>query len=106
MATSAADAVRVADGVNRYSTSTLLASWADSRGWIDFDRVGIATGRNFPDALTGGALMGSRGQTVLLTDPTRLSGATDAYVAGKPVDQAWIMNDRGTGAVQDPVGTR
>ncbi len=106
MTSASADAVRVADGVNRYSTSVKLAGWADAKGWIDFSRVGIATGRNFPDALTGGALMGSRGQTVLLTDPTRLSGAPDAYIAGKPVDEAWIMNDRGTGAVQDPVGTR
>jgi len=99
-------AARIAAGANRYDTSAELADWALLRGWVDFGRIGIATGRNFPDALTGGALMGSFGQALLLTDPSQLSPEADALAASAPATAVWIMNDRGAGAVQDNVATR
>lgn len=104
--TLAVDVERVAAGTNRYDTSAKFALWASGRGWVEFSRVGIATGRNFPDALTGGALMGSTGQVLVLTDPSVLSWQTSALIEAQPVDEAWIMNDRGEGAVKDPVATR
>lgn len=99
-------ASRVAAGVNRYDTSAKLANWGFAQGWADFNRIGIATGANFPDALTGGALMGSFGHALVLTDPTALSPETDAFIASAPAMAVWVMNDRGEGAVRDAVGTR
>jgi len=99
-------ATRVAAGANRYDTSVKLANWASLGGLVDFNRIGIATGRNFPDALSGGALMGSFGNPLLLTDPSTLPPETDAFVEGAPATAGWIMNDRGEGAVRDAVATR
>lgn len=97
---------RVAAGADRYDTSARLATWAEGRGWIDFSRVGIATGANFPDALCGAALMGSMNHPLLLSKPTALPSYIDTLIASRSVDDVWIINDRGTGAVRDAVGTR
>jgi hypothetical protein len=52
-------------GANRYATSLLVAQ-------TFFDgptRVGFATGLNWADALSGGAMMGTLGGPLLLTNP-------------------------------------
>lgn len=52
-------------GEHRYETAALLAERIDST-----DGVYLATGLNFPDALTGSALAGHQGSPVLLVQPT------------------------------------
>ncbi|MBW6468552.1 MAG: cell wall-binding repeat-containing protein [Coriobacteriia bacterium] len=83
-------------GATRYDTAAKIATLAvagtiteTSRIGVSvktkhtWDRVGITTGTNFPDALAGGMLQakpfGTRGSSVtLLTNPTKLSAATEA----------------------------
>lgn len=53
-------------GADRYQTSYNVASQVFGA----FTAVGIATGRNWPDSLSGGALMGRAGGPLVLVDPT------------------------------------
>lgn len=63
----AATVTRVA-GVDRYDTAVAL-----SQGYApQVDRVYLANGLTFPDALSGGALAGYEGVPLLLTRPDRL----------------------------------
>lgn len=59
--------VRRLAGDLRWETSALVAQEFD-----DPDRMYLATGRDFPDALSGGALAGRDGAPVLLTDTATL----------------------------------
>ena len=57
-------------GSNRYETSLSILKWAmDEEGVLGVSSIAFATGTNFPDALAGGALCGSRGSALLLLDP-------------------------------------
>ncbi|MBE0475920.1 MAG: cell wall-binding repeat-containing protein [Coriobacteriia bacterium] len=67
-----ASTVRVA-GANRYETASAMVGYAVSRGWTEPGSVAVATGTSFPDALGGGAAVGSAGGGVLLTAPASLS---------------------------------
>ena len=55
------------DGIDRYDTSANFSQWAVDNAFADWAAVGIATGEKFPDALSGGAGIGSRMGVVLLT---------------------------------------
>ena len=64
-------------GADRYQTSYLVAH--DIFG--TFGHIGVATGRTWPDALSGGALMGDRHGPLLLVDPAAgLSANDDALI--------------------------
>jgi putative cell wall-binding protein/LmbE family N-acetylglucosaminyl deacetylase len=52
-------------GQTRYETSTAIAQHALAEGCA-FERVALASGENYPDALSGGAFVGSKGGVVLL----------------------------------------
>ena len=52
-------------GADRYATSGIIAQFALSQG-MAADNLGVATGANFPDALAGAALCGSRNSVLLL----------------------------------------
>lgn len=83
-----AHVTRVA-GATRYATSREVAVWAtanrsgtgfvgtsgtpDAIPALGFPRVGIASGRTFPDALGGGVFCGLAGAPILLTEPDRVS---------------------------------
>lgn len=64
-----ADIERIA-GVDRYATSRAIVADAWPEG---ADVIGIATGRNFPDALALGAAVGNNGGPVVLVDGARTS---------------------------------
>jgi putative cell wall-binding protein len=63
-------------GDTRYSTAVAIASWGVSDAGLGWDRVGIATGQDYPDALAGGVLQGKVGSVMLLTLPTTLHAST------------------------------
>ncbi|MGB3685146.1 MAG: cell wall-binding repeat-containing protein [Ornithinimicrobium sp.] len=52
-------------GANRFKTAAVIAEAYPK----DLDTAYVATGRNYPDALTGSALAGFEGVPLLLTDP-------------------------------------
>lgn len=62
------------EGDNRYETAAAIADWGVSMG-MSWDGVGIATGENFPDALSGGPLLGAHNSVMLLTTTASLSSA-------------------------------
>ncbi len=94
-------ATRVA-GIDRYATSAELATFSLGEGMLP-DRVMVASGETFPDALCAASL-GSRARAPLLLTPRStlateaagfLSSIADRVTAGFVVG--------GTGAVADPV---
>ncbi|MBW6468848.1 MAG: cell wall-binding repeat-containing protein, partial [Coriobacteriia bacterium] len=90
-------------GATRYDTAAKIATLAVSGTITEtsrigvsvktkhtWDRVGITTGLNFPDALAGSMLQakpfGTRGRSVtLLTNPTKLSAATENTLKARKV---------------------
>jgi putative cell wall-binding protein len=58
-------------GRNRYETSAAVATEAIEAGMTPAV-TWLATGDNFPDALTAGAIVGNRGETLVLVDGTTL----------------------------------
>ncbi len=83
-------------GEDRYGTSVAFATWAHEQG-MTYNNAGIATGKNFPDALTGGALCGKLGSVVLLADDDATE-AVDLLAANKD-DIARIYYLGGTDSV-------
>lgn len=66
-------------GANRYETAVKVAAYGAANAGLGYDRLAIATGENFPDALSGGVLQGKTGSVMLLT-PTRTLNANVAAV--------------------------
>ncbi|MDR3307389.1 MAG: cell wall-binding repeat-containing protein [Coriobacteriales bacterium] len=61
-------------GADRYATSLIIADWLTGRG-LGYDYLGVTTGKNFPDALTGAALQGIRHAILLLLPDDTYSSA-------------------------------
>ena len=58
-------------GATRYDTSLLFADWAANNSpSLSWYTVGFATGKNFPDAITGAVSQGHIGGVLLLVDDT------------------------------------
>lgn len=97
-----ADTDRLA-GAGRYDTAVAIASWGVGRAGLGWDRVGIATGENYPDALAGGVLQGKMGSVMVLTLPTTLHSATASALTANAAAIDHITFFGGTGAVSDAV---
>lgn len=65
------DSVGRLGGATRYDTAELIARFGVEEG-LSWDGVGVATGQNFPDALSGGAMLGAYGTVMLLTPTSEL----------------------------------
>jgi putative cell wall-binding protein/Tol biopolymer transport system component len=69
-------------GDDRYKTAVAVAVHSVDVVGHSWDRVGIATGEDYPDALAGGVLQGGAESVLLLTTPSALTQAShDALVA-------------------------
>ncbi|WP_419841942.1 cell wall-binding repeat-containing protein [Candidatus Poriferisodalis sp.] len=75
-------------GQDRFETAAVLAE-ALAEGCFESDEFGLADGRNFPDALVGGPLLGLRRAPLLLSGPS-LPDATRRTLAG-PVPDAGVV---------------
>lgn len=53
-------------GADRYETSAVIAEYAIGKSALSADKMAIATGLNFPDALAGAGLCGKNASIVLL----------------------------------------
>lgn len=73
-------------GRDRYETAAAVAGYGVSHDGLAWDGVGLATGTNFPDALAGGAMLGSRGSVMLLTHPDSLSAAAARALGDNAAD--------------------
>jgi subtilisin family serine protease/putative cell wall-binding protein len=89
-------------GSNRFHTAAIVAEYGVGRG-LRWDGVGIATGENFPDALSAGAMLGVYDSVMLLTPSTLLDPyAKSALTTNRnSIDTVHIVG--GTSAISDAV---
>lgn len=90
-------------GADRYATSASVLGNALSMNWVDLDAVGLATGLNFPDALGGGAALGSYGSPLLLTKPASLPASVDDVLEQHAAEIGRVDIFGGTSVVSDGV---
>jgi len=99
--------VRRLGGINRYATAVRVSNFAVTGGLARqrhvWNRVGIATGENFPDALSGGVLQGRSGSVMLLTPPQALHSAPGEALRGNASAIDTVVFFGGTGAVSQNV---
>ncbi len=88
-------------GADRFATAVEVAKTFGTDDAV----VGVTTGMNFPDAITGGAHIARHGGMLLLTPPQRLSGVTRAYLESVVGDTLTAYVYGGTAAVSDAVLT-
>ena len=65
-------------GADRYGTAAAVATAL----FASPNNVGVASGTQFPDALSGGAFQGHFGGPIVLTDPGVLPTPTSTYLTG------------------------
>lgn len=94
-----ASVVERVSGDDRYATSAEISSAFDVGPSTAF----VATGRNFPDALSGGALAVDRGGPMLLVNTSSIPGSIAAEL--ERLRPARIVVFGGPGAVEDSVLT-
>lgn len=86
-------------GVDQYETSVLLA-----RTFFNWPkRIGLASGQEFPDALSGGAHIASSDGALLLTRPASLPPAVEQYLLTQNARLSDVALYGGTVAVSDNV---
>lgn len=86
-------------GDTRYDTMSELIS--NVGGWSASDKVILASGANYPDALSASALAGVHDAPIILTDPTELSSKAAATI--KQLGSSTIYVVGGPSAVSDEV---
>lgn len=84
-------------GDTRYDTMSELIS--NVGGWSASDKVILASGANYPDALAASALAGVYDAPIILTDPTELSSKAAATI--KQLNPSTIYVVGGPSAVSD-----
>jgi putative cell wall-binding protein len=90
-------------GPDRYSTALAVADFGVAQAGLVWDRVAVATGSNFPDALAGGVLQGGCGSVMVLTPPTSLNGGVRTRLSAlrMSVDEVRLLG--AASAVSDAV---
>jgi hypothetical protein len=88
-------------GQDRYETATLVAD----RFFGSFGVVGVASGVNFPDALSGGVHVATLGGPILLVQPNALPTVVRSWFEDHADEVDRVVLYGGTGAVGDPVGS-
>jgi len=86
-------------GPDRFGTAVAIAG----RGLGNPGTLLLATGRDFPDALAGGAAAAEAGAAVLLTDGATNPAATRDYVSAHPTAERFAIG--GPAAAADPTAT-
>ena len=89
-------------GVDRYDTATLIADRIGAATTVD--EVYLATGVDFPDALSAASAAEVTGGVVLLTRGARMPGVTDAWLAAHDAPPVTAVG--GAAAAASPRATR
>ena len=89
-------------GATRYITSLMVAEYFDA---ADTD-VAFATGASWPDALSGGAMIGHRGGPLLLVDPAGIGADAMAYLRAQSSSLSMLHLLGGTGALPGTIATQ
>lgn len=88
-----------AAGLTRYDTAVIVVSWGAARGIVEYTTVGVATGEDFADALTGGVAVGATRGVILLSTRADLHRSADIAIRGAYRDIREIQIFGGTGAL-------
>lgn len=83
-------------GSDRYETAIAIANYF---GMTGFSEIMLATGGNFPDALSGAALAAQRGMPIILVPPKSMEDEVVAYAAQSRLAYIYVVG--GTGVVSD-----
>jgi hypothetical protein len=98
------DVVRLG-GDDRYETAVKVAQKIDTlRPAGTPQQVFLASGTDFPDALSAGAPAGNASGAVLLTEGSRMAPATAAYLAGRPDASVYAIGGDAARAATLPAG--
>lgn len=89
-------------GSDRYETAAKVADFGVDIG-MQWEGVGLATGVAFPDALSGGAMLGSFESVILLTRPDILSAAAEQRLTANKAQIDTVHFIGGIGAVSQAV---
>jgi len=93
-------------GDNRYDTARAVATYGTGpAGGLSWNRLAIATGENFPDALAGGVLQGKSGSVLLLTPSKSLNPGVAGVLATNKAVIGEVRFLGGEGAVSLAVRT-
>lgn len=68
-------------GSDRYATGVLVAKWAVGEAGLGWDNVAVTTGRDFPDALTGGVMASRLGSVITITPGSALNAGVRDTIA-------------------------
>ena len=92
-------------GATRYDTAAQVAQYGVTSAGHMWNRVGIATGENYPDALAGGVLQGKAGSVMLLTPTASLCTEAGYKLLNNRGDISTVTFFGGTGAVSPATRT-
>ena len=73
-------------GATRYDTAVIIAQFGVDEGYLDWSRVGIASGTRFADGLAAGPALGAVGGVLLLTPGDKLHSATNRALRENSVE--------------------
>jgi putative cell wall-binding protein len=83
-------------GADRYETSVKIAEKLGS-----VDKMALATGSDFPDALSISAIASSMGMPILLTEKNTLPAKVRSYIVSAGIAESYVIG--GTGVISDSV---
>lgn len=99
-------AERLAYGADRYETGALLAEWSSATSpWLSWAHSGVATGENFPDALSGGSGIAKSGGVMVLTGSSSLNSNARAMLTTYAAEIETAELFGGTSALSSSVMT-
>lgn len=90
-------------GNNRYQTSSIVALNAMDEGVLDIDEVGVASGRNYPDALSASAVIGRKSGILILADGSSSGLSAIDDLLGGSTDVSTVTVFGGTSSVAQSV---
>jgi putative cell wall-binding protein len=94
---------RPAAGVDRYATGVAVANWATATYGFGWDRIGVATGENFPDALGASVPQGLARTSLLLTPKLTLNAGVRTALTAHKADISTVRFFGSVEAVSQPV---
>ncbi|MDP3013566.1 MAG: cell wall-binding repeat-containing protein, partial [Candidatus Subteraquimicrobiales bacterium] len=88
-------------GIDRYETASLLANYTVLNYGLSWNFSLVATGTNFPDALSGGSLAGKNKAVLLLTSPSTIPYSTYVLLSSNRFGLSKIFISGGPGAISE-----
>lgn len=83
-------------GADRYETSVKIAEKLGK-----FDKIALATGSDFPDALSISAVAAKLGMPILLTGKDSMPGKVKQYIDSKQISKTYVIG--GTAVINDSI---